>query len=150
MLDLKSQEALTRLLGVLWYMKLQLTMYHWFTDNSADHVLFEKLAVRVGEDLDLLAERMVGLSQGSLGNMLTEYGAQEIILQVSQDLFDQGDEQIFRERCLNLQAHFQKELGIVYESLEEESFLTLGLDDLLQGLASRHEQNKYLILQISA
>lgn len=117
---------------------------HWQSKSQyGDHLLFERLYTGVTDEIDTLAEKLVGyfgeggvdpnvsLSHTSLwiqkwtlgGSMATISGA----LQAEQDI--------------------QDVLKATYDALKADGKLTLGLDDFIMAVANAHETNIYLLQQ---
>jgi DNA-binding ferritin-like protein len=123
--------------------------HHWqaFGQNYySDHLLFERLYNEVIEDIDKLAERMLGSGPTCLANPM--YHAKHVSA-VAQVLYagapsspspDENAMLSFRAVLYTLVL-----LKFTYAQLEERKLLSHGLDNLLQGIADKHEEHVYLL-----
>lgn len=118
---------------------------HWTTGGVAfygDHLLFERLYKSVQENLDLAAEKFMGLFGDEclnydlqvelLGKVMSKYknlegSPLEMSLAATKD-------------CIKLSQD-------AYKCFEEEGRLTLGLDDMVMSISSNLEEGVYLIQQ---
>lgn len=116
---------------------------HWLTKGLAfygDHLLFERLYQSSAESADLAAEKFVGLfeeegldmgSQAAfIGKLLSKYQDEEL-----------------HELALKLEQDFLAFSQQTYDFFEEEEMMTLGLDDMIMSIASKHEEACYLLKQ---
>jgi DNA-binding ferritin-like protein len=116
---------------------------HWLTKGLAfygDHLLFERLYQASAEGADLAAEKMIGLFEEKGLDMKSQ--AEYLIKLLNKY---QGED--LHELCLQMEKDFLSFTQAVYEFFEEEGYLTLGLDDLLMSIASKHEEAVYLLQQ---
>jgi DNA-binding ferritin-like protein len=137
---------IAHLQAILALLKAQAVLYqtaHWQVagpQSYAEHLLFERLYGNLGEEIDTLAEKMVG------------YGGPEA---VDPQIIEQmvlgcvtratGIEDFFA-RMLRLEEALQHILTAV-ASPEAEEPLPIGLTDFLNGMASDHESHLYLLKQ---
>lgn len=137
------------LLGDLLGMLRALHWLHWTNHWQAkgnpsygDHILFERLYAGIVDEIDTLAEKLVG----TFGS-----GAVDALRQVSmiQDWLaswmSKGDTEI--ARALAAENQFQGQVRAVYEEVKSAGGMTLGLDDFLMSVANAHETNVYLLRQ---
>ena len=122
------------------------TNAHWCVRGKSfygDHLLFERLYKNSAETADLAAEKMVGLfneegldmeSQADfICKLLSKYRGKEL-----------------HKLCLKMEQDFLAFSEQAYEFFEDEGLLTLGLDDMIMSIASKHEEACYLLQQALA
>lgn len=122
-------ESLLALLRLLYLMYQNL---HWLSRSSnfyGDHLLFQRLYESVQEDVDEFAERTVGFGKETV---LALPGLGRVLM----------NEEATLERVMDLEMS----LCAYLQALEPKAD-TLGLKDLFATLASRHEENLYLLKQ---
>lgn len=118
---------------------------HWVAkgiDFYGKHQLFERIYKSALEDLDLAAEKFIGLfSAGYL-----EYNLQSELLH---KVLNKYSEQEGLSRSLAIEKDFLKFSVAAYNCFEAEGKLkeSLGLDDMLMGIASHREEAVYLLQQ---
>ena len=118
---------------------------HWSTRGIAfygDHLLFERLYNSALKDLDLAAEKFIGL----FGDDVLNYDLQadllhKILLKYS------SLEGSPLEMSLATEKDFLKFSQQAYNCFEDEGKLTLGLDDMIMAIASQREESVYLLQQ---
>jgi DNA-binding ferritin-like protein len=118
---------------------------HWTTRGIAfygDHLLFERLYNSALEDLDLAAEKFMGL----LGDEVLDYDLQADLLHKVL-LKYKNLEGSPLEMSLTVEKDFLKFSKSAYNLFEEEGKLTLGLDDMIMAIASQREESVYLLQQ---
>lgn len=123
---------------------------HWQTGGPqfyGDHQLFERLYTGAAALVDALAERTVGLGHPALVGVLTQHRAEGVFLESFVGPFKM-DAQV-NQPALSMRAvlRFLVLLDLVYGSLKKKGTLTAGLDNLLQGIADKHEEFAYLLRQ---
>jgi DNA-binding ferritin-like protein len=124
--------------------------HHWTCMGDpfyGDHLLFSKLYEAVDCEIDPVAEKVIGLGCTSNVNpqlmhsqilkLLTGAGAASTIPQTS-DL---------ARKSLMVELNFLKLVDSCRSSLEESGLLTNGVDNMLQGIADKHEGHVYLLKQ---
>jgi DNA-binding ferritin-like protein len=118
---------------------------HWTTKGEAfygDHLLFERLYNSTLENLDLAAEKFVGL----FGDQCLNYDLQADLLHKFLLKYKnlEGSPVQMSLECEKDFLKFSKE---AYNALEDSGALTLGLDDMLMEIASKREESCYLLQQ---
>lgn len=117
---------------------------HWQVkgdDYYGNHLLFMRLYESVGDQVDALAEKMVGyLGSGAVDispqmDKIREYTA-------SWDLIE-----CHHQRGLKSETDLQNLLKASYDEIKDMGAMTLGLDDWIMATASEHESNEYLLQQ---
>ena len=118
---------------------------HWQTMGPTyygNHLLFQRLYEGVVEQVDTLAEKMVGL-----------YGVESVDSSVLARKFSTwvsrwSSVDCHHERGLLSEREFQRCCRDTYDHLKAAGQLSLGLDDFLMATASEHEANQYLLQQV--
>jgi DNA-binding ferritin-like protein len=121
---------------------------HWTTKGPpfyGDHQLFERLYNSALKDLDLAAEKFIGLFR----DKCLSYDLQaELIAKVLLKYKDfEGSP---AQMSLAVEKDFLKFSKEAYNCFEEEGRLTLGLDDMVMAIASHREESVYLLQQTLA
>jgi len=119
---------------------------HWTTRGMAfygDHLLFERLYNSALKDLDLAAEKFMGL----FGDQVLDYDLQadllhKILLKYS------SLEGSPLEMSLSVEKDFLKFSQQAYNAFEDEEKMTLGLDNTLQSISDKREESVYLLQQV--
>lgn len=122
--------------------------HHWQTSGNTfygDHLLFERIYSDTSEEVDKIAERIVGLS--SIDMVDVKIISSQITRILTQLFVDAEDS----AACsLNAEKIYVKFLSDVSDSLESQGLLTYGLDNLLADIADKHEEHIYLLSQRSS
>lgn len=114
---------------------------HWVTKGKpyyGDHLLFERLYNGVSEEIDGIGERAIGttgnLEVVALGTSLRK------MLEMLPTIQEMNN---FFEIATNL------EQGFIYllEEIDKDERISVGTRDLLNGIASKHEEHIYLLKQ---
>lgn len=126
--------------------------HHWVSkgDNFyGDHALFGGLYEETLEEIDALAEKVVGLGKvdnvnitlqvNQLMRLTKGYGMMSTIPQPSE----------LSKRSLAAELNFIKTTELALNSLKERGGSTLGLENLLGGILDAHEGNVYKLKQRS-
>lgn len=120
---------------------------HWTTKGApfyGNHLLFERLYDSSLDDLDLAAEKFVGL----FGDEVLNYDLQnELLHKVLSKYSDLEGSPL--EMSLSIEKDFLKFSRDAYDCFEKEGKLeeSLGLDDMVMEIASNRETSVYLIQQ---
>jgi DNA-binding ferritin-like protein len=118
---------------------------HWTTKGGTfygDHLLFERLYNSALKDLDLAAEKFLGL----FGEECLGYDLQVDLLNKAM-LKYKNLEGSPLEMSLKIEKDFIKFSKDSYDCFEKEGHLTLGLDDMIMAIASQREESVYLLQQ---
>lgn len=124
---------------------------HWTAKGDSfygDHLLLQRLYEKVLEEIDSLAEKVVGLGDEANVNLqlqLTQmnkisqqgYGVASTIPRTN-ELFKNS---LMAEEC------FMDAAMLTYYQLQELGIMTPGLDNFLQGIMDSHESHAYLLKQ---
>jgi DNA-binding ferritin-like protein len=118
---------------------------HWTTKGEAfygDHLLFERLYNSTLENLDLAAEKFMGL----FGDKCLDYDMQADLLHKVL-LKYKNLEGSPVQMSLEAEKDFLKFSKEAYNAFEDAGSLTLGLDDMIMEIASKREEACYLLQQ---
>jgi hypothetical protein len=116
---------------------------HWTTKGQAfygDHLLFERLYNSALENLDLAAEKLIGL----FGDKALDYDLQGDLLHGVLAKFGSFDGSPHR-MSLAVEKRFLKFSQEAYDAFEEGGHLTLGLADAISAIANKREEAIYLL-----
>ncbi len=139
-------DALMPVLGVLRAQYFLYQTAHWQTSGRSfygNHLFFQRLYESVAEDLDAMAEKMVGLGGVESVEPLSVLALMSKCVQEGVEMYSCPF-----ERSLYTERELQGRIKKAYEGLKTLGELTLGLDDYLMSLASKHETNMYLVQQV--
>lgn len=124
--------------------------HHWTAKGDpfyGDHLLFGRLYDGVDGEIDQIAEKAVGL--GSIDNVNLKLQAAQLLQLVSS--YDSATTipvpSELAKRSLQAECCFLKCLERIIEALRETGVLTRGLDNMLAGIADKHEEHIYLLKQ---
>jgi len=118
---------------------------HWTTKGMAfygDHLLFERLYNSTLKDVDLAAEKFIGL----MGDSVLDYDTQNDLLHKVLSKYSKLEGSPV-EMSLAVEKDFIKFSREAYDCFEEEGKLSLGLDDMIMAIASQREESVYLLQQ---
>lgn len=137
------QVLLAVLRGVHWS--------HWTSHWQAtglpyygDHLLLERLYESVIDEIDTLAEKIVGAYGSSAVQPVDQAQLMTNSLLPLAEAQSEGNP---IKRALIMEEALQKIFKRVYSKLDQLDALTLGMDDFLMSMASAHETNLYLLRQ---
>lgn len=125
--------------------------HHWQTRGNSfygDHLLFERLYNESLALIDQVAERAVGAGSRVLVCPKHQAGLVNSFVQVwaSQDSVEPSPDEMIR-LSLNAEVFILRAVKIARERLESAGTLSDGTDNLLQGVADKHEEFMYLLQQ---
>jgi|TARA_R110000824_G_scaffold48399_27_gene136766 DNA-binding ferritin-like protein len=138
------------LCGVLAVLRAQYLSYqtsHWQVVGGSfygNHLMFERLYKSVQEQVDQLAEKIVGFLGSDAVNLV--YQMEKIHMLCGR----WGRIDCNHKRGIQSEADLQEAIQVAYTALTKEGLLTLGLDDWLMATANEHEANTYLLQQTLA
>ncbi len=118
---------------------------HWTTKGSSfygDHLLFERLYKSTLENLDLAAEKFIGV----FGDQCLSYDLQTELLAKVLSKY-KNLEGSPAQMSLAAEKDLLKFSKDAYNCFEDEGKLTLGLDDMVMSIASEREEAVYLLQQ---
>lgn len=135
------------------YLKFLATVHqthHWTAMGDpfyGDHLLFERLYGAIGDEIDAVAEKSIGL--GSIDNvnislqtsqlmsLVDDYGVVQTIPQSTE----------LSKRSLMAEMKFLAAANALVQSMSERGALTKGVDNLIAGIIDKHEGHVYLLKQ---
>lgn len=146
---MKAIAALRVLLALLKAQVIVFQDAHWEVRGPSfygNHQMFQRLYEGVQEHLDVLAEKMVALFGPSAVSpkKITSLSLRWVDRWVS-DTREVPD--VLHERALKAESDFAEIVTFVYDLLQAENTLSLGMDDFLMSMANDHETYQYLLLQ---
>lgn len=118
---------------------------HWTTKGEmfyGDHLLFERLYNDAQANLDLAAEKFVGL----FGDTCLNYDLQVDLLHKVLLKYNNLEGSPV-EMSLGVTKDFLKFSTEAYNCFDDEGKLSLGLDDMIMSIASKNEEFVYLLQQ---
>lgn len=145
--DLHSK-GLFSLLALLSILRAQGWVYqtcHWQTKGPnayGNHLLFDRLYKSVEEQIDVLAEKIVGLFGLEYVDALPSIEKSRYWVKK----WSETDN--LHKRGLDSEQDFLKVARETYELLKGENNLSLGMDDFIMSACSDHETNVYLLKQV--
>lgn len=125
---------------------------HWQSSGDSfygNHLLFERLYNDVLEEIDSLGERSVGLSDELAVDIKSQFDGMGAFLKKlvpsAGSIPSQSD---LIEVALNAEETFLGWVRMSIEVLEKDGSLTPGVENLLGGIADKHEEHVYLLQQV--
>ena len=118
---------------------------HWTSKGSnfyGNHLLFERIYNSALEDLDLAAEKFIGLFGVECINYDLQTELLNKVLSKYKNATDGG-----LAMSLVVEKDFIKFSGESYKCFESEGKLSLGLDDMIMAISSTREGSVYLLQQ---
>ena len=97
----------------------------------------------VQENVDATAEKLIGVFDTSLVNLDSQM--QIVCTQAEKYKVDNKTPIMFFKAAIAAEEEFQKISMSLYDNLEQEDKLTLGMDDLIAAQASDSEERLYLL-----
>jgi len=119
--------------------------HHWQTLGVSfygDHLLFQRLYEAVGNEVDSLAEKIVGLDSPALTNYFLQIKHMKAFMDAISDSSKPP-------MVVSLQAEIVLiAVGeMIQKRLEKEELLTVGVANLIGDILDRHENHVYLLQQ---
>ena len=137
-----ESEALATLLAALRALYLLHQAHHWQSRGPSfygDHLLFQRLYEAVLPEMDSVAERAVGKGQGRLVSAADVTRATQKLLTRWQADVETPDALV--ESSLDAEGDV---LGLIDDLMGQVAFSN-GVQNLLQGIADKHEEHVYLL-----
>lgn len=122
--------------------------HHWVASGDSfygDHKLFEQLYTEITEEIDDVAEKAVGLG----GEQNVNLGLQ--VIQIDKLVKSCGDAQTvpnsseLARKSLRAEIEFVKLVHTMLTMMKEEGADSDGVQNMLQGIADKHERHVYLL-----
>lgn len=141
----KCHKVASMFLATLKAMSLIHQHNHWTTRGESfygDHLLFERLYDSVSKDIDMAAEKFMGL----FGDQCLSYDMQVDLLNKVLLKYNNLEGSPL-EMSLAVEKDFIKFCKFAYNCFDEEDQLTLGLDDMITAISGKREEAVYLLQQ---
>ena len=128
--------------------------HHWQASGDpsyGDHLLFERLYNATNEHVDSIAEKAVGLGGEDLVCPV-KLSEQSLFFTSQACTCNLNNIHLPKEivmTSLEAEKHFINLLTKCYDSLKKSGMSTLGIENVLQGIADAHESHVYLLQQRS-
>lgn len=138
------ERAMCNLLALLRAQYWTYQTIHWTVKGTGyygDHLLFQRFYEAVQEEVDVLAEKVVGY----FGASAVEPSAAMEATQEWVDKWGQGEDLYLR--AIKAEEDLQTTFQATYDTLTDAGAMTLGLDDWVAATANAHETNLYLLQQ---
>jgi len=135
------------ILGSLRGLAILHQTHHWQTMGPGfmgDHLLFERVYGTANDDIDKVAEKMLGLGRVNLVGFSKHVINLASFLKVIKEHASSDD---FFKSSLEAELLFIDLLESVMNKLEAAQLLTRGLEQLLGDIADKHEGSIYLLKQ---
>lgn len=119
--------------------------HHWQVSGDTfygDHMLFDKLYTNTNDEVDKIAEKLVGLATPKMVDAVAISAQSYRILS---ELYDTNKN--ISECSLTAEKLYLSTIEFVSTSLYRQNLLTYGLDNLLGDIADKHEEHIYLLKQ---
>lgn len=119
--------------------------FHWRTRGEnfiSQHGLFSRVYETTDDDIDNVAEKLIGIT--GCNDALDPVAQLTMSAQLAQQLAPSMDPQGFVASALAAETALMQAL---LDILSCKELLTPGLDNLLQGMADKHETSVYLLRQ---
>lgn len=138
------RRLLCDVLGCLRAAYLSYQTSHWQVIGGSfygNHLLFQRLYKSVEDQVDQLAEKLVGY----LGREVVALDHQMRHIAGYTVAWSRID--CHHKRGLQSEADLQRALKRAYEGIKRVNAMSLGLDDWIMATANAHEENEYLLQQ---
>lgn len=139
----ESAEMFAEYVGMLQGLTVIHQTAHWTTKGNnyyGEHLLFDRLYESVEDDLDLAAEKLIGIFG-------VKFMDPKKHAEYTKNIVDEYDNKDLTERSLEAEVAFLSFSEDLYEKIKDNDDMTLGLDDLIMSICSKHEENIYLLRQ---
>jgi DNA-binding ferritin-like protein len=120
---------------------------HWQSGGKSqygDHLLLERVYSGISDEIDTLAEKIVG----KYGPDVVDPVEQAHMLEEATKVLTPPCQPVI-SRSLHVECELQKLFTSTYKVLDSNHDLSLGLDDFLMAMASNHDTYVYLLRQRS-
>ena len=119
--------------------------HHWQTMGPsffADHQLFQRLYTQVLEEIDLVGEKLIGVSKNPA---LTNYFARMKMIQKFLEMTTSPEDYI--TVSTKAEQTYLKVGEHLMDKLEQAGLLSRGLEQMLGNILDKHEEHLYLLVQ---
>lgn len=135
------RELLASLRALYWNYQTS----HWQTKGEnfyGNHLLFQRLYEKLGEEVDDMAEKLVGYFNEESVDSKDSITRTQNWIQKWAKITDPV------QRSIEAEKDFQRGLRHIYDTIKANDDMHLGLDDFLMSISSDHDTNLYLLQQI--
>jgi DNA-binding ferritin-like protein len=142
---MEKVSALNLYVACLRSLYLLETHFHWQTRGKSfygDHLLFDRLQKSAAEDADTAAERFIGL----FGKECVSMKEQSKFIATLLDKYTTEGED-FHALALKMEKDILAYADQLYDFLDKEGLLTLGLENDLPEISAHRETACYLLQQ---
>ena len=120
--------------------------HHWQTKGEnfyGDHLLYQRLYEAILPEIDLIGEKLIGVSQDvSLTNYFKRVKAMEMLLKAVTH-----SDQPYIVVSHDAELTYVRMGGELMDQLEQAGLLTRGLEQMLGNVLDKHEEHIYLLEQ---
>ena len=120
--------------------------HHWQTKGEnfyGDHLLYQRLYETVQGEIDLVGEKLIGVSQEvGLTNYFKRVKAMELFLEAVTH-----SDQPYIVVSHDAELTYVRMGGELMDQLEQAGLLTRGLEQMLGNILDKHEEHIYLLEQ---
>ena len=120
--------------------------HHWQTKGEnfyGDHLLYQRLYETVQGEIDLVGEKLIGVSQDvGLTNYFKRVKAMEMFLKAVTH-----SDQPYIVVSHDAELTYVRMGGELMDQLEQDGLLTRGLEQMLGNVLDKHEEHIYLLDQ---
>lgn len=120
--------------------------HHWQTKGEnfyGDHLLFQRLYEAMHGEVDMLGEKLIGVSQDA---SLTNYFKRVKVIEQFLKAVTHSD-QPYINVSHNAELTYVRMGGELMNQLEQAGILTRGLEQMLGNILDKHEEHIYLLDQ---
>jgi DNA-binding ferritin-like protein len=144
------EEELKRYLAIMKALQNYYQHAHWISKGDpfyGDHLLFERLYNSLFQEIDSLAEKMVGLGGDHFVCIKAVMSITSKILEHVPEMTENTLGYELAQSGLKMEKLFLAYTKKIYSKMKEDKSITLGFDDLLMSFYNSHEGNVYLLKQ---
>lgn len=119
--------------------------HHWQTQGSSfygDHLLYQRLYEGVLAEIDLVGEKVIGVSKNS---SLTNYFARMKMIQKFLEMVTSSED--YHAVSTKAEKTYIKVGEHLMNKLEASGLLTRGIEQMLGNILDKHEEHLYLLSQ---
>jgi DNA-binding ferritin-like protein len=124
--------------------------HHWTSLGDpfyGDHLMFERMYDAVTEEIDTVAEKAVGLgSAQNVDLLLVTSQVNKLVSSFGMSQTVPTTTELVR-RSFQAELTFLKSLEVLSESMNEQHVNTMGVENMMQGIADAHEKHVYFLKQ---
>lgn len=141
---------------MLVYLRFLATLHqthHWTCADDpfyGDHLLFQRLYADIGPEIDLVAEKAIGV--GTSDNVDLQLQMHQLMTLISQSKSQRSipvANQLI-QLSLSAEMNFLKVVDVLVNSLEQSGAMSRGIDNMIAAIQDKHEEHVYLLKQRGA